>query len=181
MELFRSYVYANNTLMRLQSFLIDYLKGKKPVFLCLGTDKLVGDCLAPLCATKLRKLNLPYYIYGGLEAPITSQNATFAYEFIRTIHSTSTIILIDSMATRSQANLGDIVITNNYISAINTINIKPDLCIYGVTSLLHNNLLNCARLNNVEKIADTMSTAISNALSMIQVVPNLKIKNAPMC
>ncbi len=174
MELFRSYVYANSTQARLQDFLQNYFEGKKPIFLCLGTDKLVGDCLAPLIAEKLRILKLPYYIYGGLDAPITAQNASFAYEFIRTVHPTSTLILIDSMATKTQSNLGDIVITEKYFGAFHDIQIKPDLCIYGVTSLLYNNLLNCARLANVERIANTVATAIKNSLILVNKKITLK-------
>ena len=165
MELFRGYVYAPQTEMRLKIFLKNEFGNKNPVFLCLGTDRIVGDCLAPLTAEYLRKKEIPYYIYGGLNSPITAKNCEFACDFIRTMHPTSILVLIDSMATRSQANLGDIVITNEYYGAINLLNITPDLCVYGVTSLLKGSMLNCARLRNVEYIAQILSQSIEGALA----------------
>lgn len=166
MELFRGYGYAPNTKGSLAKFLSEYFLHNDIVLLCLGTDKLVGDCLAPLVAEKLRQNEFPFYIYGGLNAPITAQNAQFAYDFIRTIHPTSKIILVDSMATTKQANLGDLVVTKEYLGAFRNLEIYPDLCIYGVTSLLHNNLLNCARLRNVEFLANLICNSILYAYEM---------------
>ena len=60
-------------------------------------------------------------------------------------------------------SLGDIVVSREYYGAINKLNIKPDLCIYGVNSLLRNNLLNCARLRNVLHTAQVISNAIYSA------------------
>lgn len=160
MELFRGYAFAASTLTRLKECLIENLGTKKVVFLCLGTDKIVGDCLAPIVAEKLRKNDLPCYIYGGLCAPITAKNCEFAFEFVRSVHSDSKVVLIDSMATREQARLGEIVVSQEYFGAINSLNIKPDLCIYGVTSLLKNKLLDCARMYLVEQISDSITEAI---------------------
>ncbi|MBQ7977241.1 MAG: DUF1256 domain-containing protein [Clostridia bacterium] len=175
MELFRGYAFSNVTCSRLSEFLGEYLANKKPVFLCLGTDKVVGDCMAPLVADFLRQQELPYYIYGGLSAPITAQNCEFAFEFTRSVHTDSDIILIDSMATREQARLGDIVVSEEYYGAINSLKIKPDLCIYGVTSILKNGLLNSARLYNVEKTAKIIAKSIKNAINLHKFAKNIDI------
>ncbi len=166
MEIFRGYSYAPNTKVCLSKILSKILEQNDIVLLCLGTDKLVGDCLAPLIAEKLRQNNFPFYIYGGLNAPITTQNAQFASEFIRAIHPTSKIVLIDSMTTTNQANLGDIVITNQHHSAFNNLKINADLCVYGITSLLYNNLLNCAKLRNVVFLANLICDSFFDAFKL---------------
>ncbi len=168
MEIFRGYAFSTRTVDALSNALKNEFLDKQPVFLCLGTDRIVGDCLAPLTADIMRQRKLPFYIYGGLNAPITAKNCEFACDFIRVMHPNSLLVLIDSMATRTQANLGDIVVNNDYFGAINALKIQPDLCIYGVVSMLKNNLLNCARLRNVEYIARVISNAIENALSNSQ-------------
>ena len=167
MELFRCYAFSPRACDDLSRVLRSEI-GRTPVFLCVGSDKIVGDSLAPVVAENLRRFNLPYYIYGGLNAPITAQNCEFAYEFIRAMHPTSMIVLIDSMATYEQARLGDIVVSREYYGAINKLNIKPDLCIYGVNSLLRNNLLNCARLRNVLHTAQVISNAIYSATQITE-------------
>ena len=160
MELCRGYVFAPRSRERLKECLVENIGTAQIVILCLGTDKLVGDCLAPLVAENLRKNDFPCYIYGGLHAPITAQNCEFAFDFVRTVHKDAKIILSDSMATKEQARLGDIVVSQEYFGAINSLNIKPDLCIYGVTSLLKNGMLNCARLFIVEQISALISGAL---------------------
>ncbi len=167
MELFRGYAFSPRAFEGLRKVLTECLGDKPPVFLCIGSDKIVGDSLAPIVAENLRRNDCPYYIYGGLNAPITATNCEFAYSFIRAVHQTSQIVLLDSMATRSQARLGDIVVSREYYGAVNDVKLMPDLCIYGVTSLLNGKMLDCARLRNVLYTANIISGAILSALNSL--------------
>ncbi|MBO5103206.1 MAG: DUF1256 domain-containing protein [Clostridia bacterium] len=162
MELFRGYVYAPNIKTRLHAFLKNFLGNKKPVLLCLGTDKILADCLAPLTADLLRNQNFPCYIYGGLKSPITKQNAEYASEFINTIHKNSPIIVLDSMTTFSQSRLGHIIATDNYTGTFHKLKINADLYLYGITSLLKNNLLANARLQNIQAMAEVFSFVLTS-------------------
>lgn len=168
MELFRGYAYSPRAFEGLKNVLIENLRGRPPVFLCVGSDKLVSDCLAPIVAENLRQNDCPFYIYGGLNAPITATNCEFAHDFIRAVHPTSRLILIDSMATRSQARLGDIVVSREYYGAVNNLALHPDLCIYGVTSLLHGKMLDCARLRNVLFTANIIANAIFSSINYLE-------------
>lgn len=66
-----------------------------PVIMCIGTDLVGGDCLGPLVGQLLVMRNLPAYVYGTLDSPITALNLKEFYAFIKEQHST-TIIAVDS-------------------------------------------------------------------------------------
>ena len=46
------------------------------VLLCIGTDKITGDCLGPLVGSKLMQQNFPHPLYGTLEKPLHAGNLT---------------------------------------------------------------------------------------------------------
>ena len=74
---------------------------KEPVFLCVGSDKVVCDSVGPIVAEMLtKKYNIAAYVYGGLDYNINAQNLTQALNYIEITHPNSQIILID-------ATLGD--------------------------------------------------------------------------
>lgn len=44
------------------------------VFLCIGSDRYVGDSLGPLVGTMLTERNVPFRVYGTLEEPVHAFN-----------------------------------------------------------------------------------------------------------
>ena len=46
------------------------------VLLCIGTDKITGDCLGPLVGSKLMQQNFPHPLYGTLEKPLPYNSAS---------------------------------------------------------------------------------------------------------
>ncbi|WP_318153038.1 spore protease YyaC [Metabacillus arenae] len=50
------------------------LENKDIVFLCIGSDRYVGDSLGPLVGTMLKESQLPYRVYGTLEEPVHAFN-----------------------------------------------------------------------------------------------------------
>ena len=48
-------------------------KNKKPLFICVGSDLMLGDSLGPLVGTLLKKNKVSSYIYGTLNYPITAK------------------------------------------------------------------------------------------------------------
>ncbi|UOK59079.1 spore protease YyaC [Bacillus sp. OVS6] len=44
------------------------------VFLCIGSDRYVGDSLGPLVGTMLLEHEIPYRVYGTLEEPVHAFN-----------------------------------------------------------------------------------------------------------
>lgn len=47
---------------------------KDIVFLCIGSDRYVGDSLGPLVGTMLKESQVPYRVYGTLEDPVHAFN-----------------------------------------------------------------------------------------------------------
>ncbi|MFJ8237933.1 spore protease YyaC [Ureibacillus sp. NPDC094379] len=49
-------------------------KDNEIVFLCIGSDRYVGDSLGPLVGTMLQENQVPYRVYGTLKEPIHAFN-----------------------------------------------------------------------------------------------------------
>ena len=56
------------------------------VLLCIGTDKITGDCLGPLVGSKLKQRKFPYPLYGTLEKPLHAGNLTEQLPEISLVH-----------------------------------------------------------------------------------------------
>ena len=55
---------------------------KEIAVLCIGSDKNIADSLGPLVGTMLKENNLPYPVYGTLEAPVHALNLEIKLEEI---------------------------------------------------------------------------------------------------
>ena len=79
------------------------LKGmKEPIFLCVGSDKFVIDCLGPIVAEKLKnQYNIPAIVYGGLGYNVNRTNLMEVVNYISVMHSNSSIVLIDATVDKS--------------------------------------------------------------------------------
>ena len=68
-----------------------------PVILCIGSDRITGDCLGPLCGHLLVNVyNTPCYVYGNLNFPITAHNLQTTLDFIKIRHANQKIWAIDA-------------------------------------------------------------------------------------
>lgn len=73
-------------------------KQNKPVFLCVGTDKVVGDSLGALVGEMLKnKYQINGYIYGTLDRNVTAVNLAETIKEIKQSHPYSPIVLIDGV------------------------------------------------------------------------------------
>jgi putative sporulation protein YyaC len=44
------------------------------VFLCIGSDRYIGDSVGPLVGTMLKENQIPFHVYGTLEEPVHAFN-----------------------------------------------------------------------------------------------------------
>lgn len=84
------------------------------VFLCIGTDRLTGDCFGPLVGTKLQERLEQYNIfnisiYGTLKENICYTNIKEVLDKIATRHKHACIIVIDA-ALSTEENIGRIFV-----------------------------------------------------------------------
>lgn len=75
------------------------------VILCIGTDKITGDCLGPLVGSKLQKAHFPCPLYGTLEHPLHAGNLSDELIWIKKQHSNPFILVIDA-AVGSKKHIG---------------------------------------------------------------------------
>lgn len=144
-------------------------KGENLVILCIGTDKVMGDCLGPLLGYRLKKTGYSGIIYGDLDSPVHAKNIFEVIKDINKKHPRAFIIAIDA-SLGTQSHVG-------YIT-LGVGSLKPgagvgkqlpkvgDIFITGIVnsmSAAHESVLGDTRLNVVMNLADTIYEGIRNA------------------
>ena len=70
--------------------------GKLPVVLCIGSDRVTGDCLGPIVGQMLVERGANAFVYGTLTHPITALNLKDAVKHIKAAHGDRKVLAIDS-------------------------------------------------------------------------------------
>ncbi len=85
------------------------------IFLCVGSDKIIGDSYGPLVGEKLKEAFHNKYhnieVYGTLEAPVSAINLEQKVKEIYNRYQHPCIIAIDS-ALGAQDKIGSILVSN---------------------------------------------------------------------
>lgn len=147
------------------------IKGKaKPVFLCVGSDKFVIDCLAPIVAEKLKhKYNISAFVYGGLEYNVNRTNVVEVLRYISVVHSDSSIVLIDATL---DSEVGCVKVSNGAVVGLG--NCLPnckigDLSILGVVGRRVAKIdLNSTRLRYIVDMAEFISKGCFLAVNRLE-------------
>lgn len=80
------------------------IKGESspPVFMCIGGSLLTGDRLGPTVGRLLiKKHDVPAFVYGTPERPVTARNVMDVHDFIRRAHG-GKIFAIDAALGRNE-------------------------------------------------------------------------------
>lgn len=111
------------------------------IFLCVGSDKIIGDAIGPIVGTKLenefmkRGLAKNINIYGKMGNTLNFKNATEVIENIKKCYKRPFIITIDAALSR-ESHIGRIVISEGIIELGNSlgrsIKLKSNINIKGV-------------------------------------------------
>ena len=79
-------------------------EGREVVFLCIGSDRYVGDSLGPLVGTMLEDSQAPYKVYGTLKDPVHAFNLKGTIKEINRQFTEPLIFSIDaSLGTKEEA------------------------------------------------------------------------------
>ena len=142
-------------------------KWSELVFLCIGTDRVTGDCLGPFVGQKLSSCSTPdFTVYGTLFQPVHALNLTAMYSFIRKRHPEALIVAIDASLGQKK-HLGYVTITNGSLhpgAAVHK-NLPPvgHITITGIVntaSVLRHFALQTTRLSTVIILADQIVQGI---------------------
>lgn len=141
-------------------------KNQTPIIVCIGSDLVLGDSLGPLVGTMLVKRNVPAYVYGTLNSPITAKEITCAKTHIKLLHPDAFIVAIDA-AVGSTDDIGLIKVSDKGLKpglgVDKNLGVIGDCSIIGVVagkSLQNYNLFNMTRLNLIYKMAEIIADGI---------------------
>ncbi|MCL2061906.1 MAG: spore protease YyaC [Firmicutes bacterium] len=77
-----------------------------PIILCIGSDRVTGDCFGPLTGEYLvRRYNAEAFVYGTLAAPVTALNLASFAALIKARHPNHAVLAVDS-ALGSREDIG---------------------------------------------------------------------------
>ncbi len=157
------------------------LKSEKPfsdyIFLCVGSDKIIGDAFGPIVGEKLEKLFRNLYnnikVVGTLENPVSGGNLENEVEKIYSVYENPCIIAVDA-ALSNKNDIGKIIVTNSKMKFGKGTNKKMvevgDISIKGVVAKDHKipkynfSELQNTSLNIVIKLANITSEGIYNVI-----------------
>jgi putative sporulation protein YyaC len=144
------------------------------VFLCVGSDRITGDSLGPLCGHQLsRYIWKNSYVYGTLDQPVHALNLTETKQWISARHPRCLMIAIDA-SLGSRQHLG--FITAGVGSITPGAGVQKDLpeigdiFITGIVNLsgaFEHFMLQTTRLSFIMGMADTITLGILMAFSMM--------------
>lgn len=137
------------------------------VFLCIGSDRVTGDCLGPYIGYRLSQYHIPgVFVYGTLQNPVHAVNLSSILSRINRLHPQALIIAIDS-SLGEKKHLGYVTIGNGslYPGAAVQKDLPPvgDIFITGVVNIsgiLEYLTLQTTRLATVISLADTITQGI---------------------
>lgn len=138
----------------------------KPIILCIGNPLVLEDSLGPLVGTFLKENGYENFVYGGTKEPISSKNLKLAQNYVRSVHPSEKILVVDSSTTKIPSRIGKIVLTKNYEPFnpnLKETKLFADLFLFGVTSTFSVfPKMFFAKKAIVQKISKTLGLALLN-------------------
>lgn len=147
------------------------------VFLCIGTDRLIGDAFGPLVGNRLTALLSDadrLNVIGTLENNISISNINQVLENIRNTYTNPFIIAIDAALARPE-QIGSIIVSEGPLSLGSSLNRRGiqvgDMNIRGIVGRNCRNanqnliILQNVPLSRVANMADIVSTGIYNSIN----------------
>lgn len=147
------------------------------IFLCIGTQRLIGDAFGPLTGNRLtillndaRRIN----IIGTLEDPVSLRNINNILQSIRNTYTNPFIIAIDS-ALSTPSNIGSIWVCDGGITVGTSLNrVGVTVGNMGIRAVVGRNCGNTSHnlsvlqnvpLSRVVNLAEIVSSGIYNSIN----------------
>lgn len=140
-----------------------------PVVVCVGSDRVLGDCLGPIVGSMLQRENVPAFLYGSLASPVTAREAAHLAHFLAKTHPLSPVLAIDA-AVGEKREVGLIKLNKGPLypgsGANKRLGALGDCAILGITAERDKGFsgLESARLGLVGGMAGCIAEAVSLAL-----------------
>lgn len=144
----------------------------RTIVVCIGTDKCIGDCLGPLVGTQLVKNNFSLPVIGTLENPAHAVNLENVITGIKQKYKNPFIIAVDACLGHHefigdiQVKLGPVHPGKGVGKALPHVG---DISIIGVVDSMEASdmfSIRSIRLNLIMKMAEVISSALTNAVKL---------------
>lgn len=146
------------------------------VFLCIGSDRMTGDCLGPCVGERLKSFQKDgLFVYGTLFRPVHALNLSATIAHIKKKHPSALIIAVDaSLGTKK--HLGYVTIGNGALCPGAGVqkDLPPvgDIHITGIVNIagiLEQLTLQTTRLSTVLSLADVITEGILSSIPVKQI------------
>ncbi|MDE7164860.1 MAG: spore protease YyaC [Clostridiales bacterium] len=141
--------------------------GKQPIVLCIGSDRVTGDCLGPIVGQMLVERKADAVVYGTLSSPVTALNLKDAIGHIKDVHGDKKVLAIDSSVGRL-SDVGKIRIAFGSIAPGSADGKKlpkvGDVSITATVTDPHKTPLSAVRLGTVYALASEIAERIIRCL-----------------
>ena len=158
-------------------------KNKEIIVINIGTDKCIGDTLAPLTGTILTDNNCKIPVYGTLKNPIHAVNLEHKIKELKTKHPDALIIAIDACLGREEY-IGDIQIRERPVHPGAGVGKKlpevGDISIVGIVDDIDNSDLFSIKNIRLDFIMD-MAKIISSSIIQATKKYNKNYKEVAIC
>lgn len=166
----------HKTVKRLYTSLIEEgIIERENIIVCVGTDRVTGDCLGPLVGTLLTEKKIPgLTVIGTLEDPVHALNIHETVEHVKEIEGSTTVIAIDACI-GDEDDLGNIILRDTPIKPGQGVGKKlPRIGDYSIIGITANE--NCGgffsqsqiRLGLVYPMAKKIAAAIEIACNKVR-------------
>ena len=144
-----------------------------PVVLCIGSDRLTGDCLGPLVGNFLiKEYNVPTFVYGTLARTVTALNLRDTVTFIQKAHPSKKLLVVDA-SLGSSKEVGQIRLTRGGIcpgaASGKELGRCGDLAITAVVNTLPDKSLATTKLGFVHDLAGVIALNLAASLMTEQI------------
>lgn len=93
----------------------ELVTNREIVFFCIGTDRVIGDCLGPITGSLLKNKYNKEHVYGDLEENLTFENIEKKLDEISLKFENPYIVAIDA-ALSNERNIGRFFVDNKGIN-----------------------------------------------------------------
>ncbi len=131
------------------------------IFVCIGTDRVTGDCLGPLVGHKLKRvLSKNYILYGSLSHPVHALNLESTIESIHKLYENPFFIVVDA-ALGEKNHIGHVTLSSSTLipgqGVQKTLPAIGHISITGIVNLASDfsaSTIQTTRLHTVMRLAD---------------------------
>ncbi len=150
-------------------------EGDDIVFLCIGSDRYVGDSLGPLVGTMLKENQIPLRVYGTLEEPVHAFNLMGIVKEINKKFKKPLIISIDA-SIGANHQVGDVIFREGPLTPGKALEkMLPEVGDYHFVGIVNyidplptSQFLNDTRLYTVMNLAKTIVKVITKVYDINQ-------------